>query len=80
MFTWKSRSNVPAASVVLQDDLQALEAMLLSILDIVGPSEARQYFQLHADIVRERAGSYWPVVEDAMQEMLARHGVSRPGG
>lgn len=80
MFTSKSRSKAPAASVVLQDDLQALEVMLLSILDIVGPSEARQHFQLHADIVRERAGSYWPVVEDAMQEMLARHCVSRSGG
>ena len=80
MFTWKSRSTAPAESVVLQDDLQALEAMLLSILDIVRPTEAWQHFQLHADIVRERAGSYWPVVEEAMQEMLARHGVARPGG
>jgi hypothetical protein len=80
MFTWKTRSNTPAESVVLQDDLEALEAMLLSILDIVRPTEAWQHFQLHADIVRERAGSYWPVVEEAMQEMLARHGVARPGG
>ena len=80
MFARRSRSNPPAASVVLQDDLQALESMLRSILDIVGPSEAWQHFELHADIVRERAGSYWPVVEDEMREMLARHGVSRPGG
>jgi len=80
MFTWKTRSNTQAESVVLQDDLEALETMLLSILDIVRPSEAWQHFQLHADIVRERAGSYWPVVEEAMQEMLARHGVARPGG
>ena len=80
MFTRKSRSNAPAASVVLRDDLQALEATLLSILDVVGPTEAWQHFQPHAEIVRERAGGYWPVVEDAMQEMLARHGVSRTVG
>ncbi|MBF6025221.1 hypothetical protein [Lysobacter niastensis] len=76
LFAWKARHE-RTASTVLEDDLKVLEEMLESILDIVQPDEAMQHFAPHADVVRQRAGSFWPVAEDAIQAMLARRGVAR---
>ncbi|MDR7135307.1 hypothetical protein J2X06_002516 [Lysobacter niastensis] len=79
MFASKSQRVRKTIGITLAGDLEALDGTIRAILNTVPPCDAWLYLQPHTDRVLERAGGLWPLAEEEIAEMLAKHGVTRSG-